>query len=49
MSVDGLLPTILVARKFMFRDCLRQCAARVAQGLEEADVMALILGLTGTT
>jgi hypothetical protein len=36
MSVDDLLPTILVARKFMFQNCIEQCAARVLQGVEDA-------------
>lgn len=49
MSAEDLLQTILVARKFMFRDCLKQCAARVAQKMSEADAMTLIMGLTGTT
>jgi hypothetical protein len=49
MSVEDLLPTIQVARKFMFRDCLKQCAARVAQGMSEADAMAFIMGLTRAT
>ena len=49
MGVDDLLPTILMARKFKFEDCLKQCAAQVAQGMSEANALALIMGLAGAT
>lgn len=45
MKMEDLLPIILVARKFKFHECLKQCGARVEEGISAEEATTLLMGV----
>jgi hypothetical protein len=45
MTMEDLLPTLLVARTFKFHECLQQCGKPVEEGISTEAATALLLGV----